>query len=229
MTDNNYINLSLTDHFLLDMDGTLLDLKFDNDFWQVEVPRQYALLHGYELAVAQDKLFTRMRQVRGSLQWYSVDFWSDETGLDIVAMKLAARGKIKIRDGVIQFLQCIRDYGCRVSLLTNAHAATIDIKFNETDLGHYFDDVICSHDFDAPKEAQDFWLKMQEKLNLIKAKSVFIDDSVAVLQAAKTFGIPRILHIVKPDSSQAAVFHEEFESLVDFKHIKYVNNDVSRC
>ena len=31
---------------LLDMDGTLLDLRFDNHFWRELVPERYAERHG---------------------------------------------------------------------------------------------------------------------------------------------------------------------------------------
>ena len=40
------------DTVLLDMDGTLLDLAFDNWFWQRHVPEQYALNRGLDYAEA---------------------------------------------------------------------------------------------------------------------------------------------------------------------------------
>ena len=33
------------DHVLLDMDGTLLDLAFDNDFWGQRIHEKYASIH----------------------------------------------------------------------------------------------------------------------------------------------------------------------------------------
>ncbi|MDH5594749.1 MAG: haloacid dehalogenase, partial [Gammaproteobacteria bacterium] len=33
---------------LLDMDGTLLDLNFDNHFWREHVPQRYAEKHGLD-------------------------------------------------------------------------------------------------------------------------------------------------------------------------------------
>ena len=38
---------------LLDMDGTLLDLRFDNQFWRELVPERYARRHGLSLAGAR--------------------------------------------------------------------------------------------------------------------------------------------------------------------------------
>ena len=40
------IDWSQIDTVLLDMDGTLLDLRFDNHFWLELVPRRFAEMHG---------------------------------------------------------------------------------------------------------------------------------------------------------------------------------------
>src|SRR5882757_7567074 len=40
------IDWSQIDTVLLDMDGTLLDLRFDNWFWQELIPRRYAAAKG---------------------------------------------------------------------------------------------------------------------------------------------------------------------------------------
>ena len=47
------------DTVLLDMDGTLLDLAFDNWFWQRHVPEQYALSRGLDYAEAERILHER--------------------------------------------------------------------------------------------------------------------------------------------------------------------------
>ena len=39
------IDWSHIDTVLLDMDGTLLDLHYDNYFWQQHMPRRYAEIH----------------------------------------------------------------------------------------------------------------------------------------------------------------------------------------
>jgi len=41
------------DTVLLDMDGTLLDLHFDNHFWLELLPQRYAELHGISRAMAE--------------------------------------------------------------------------------------------------------------------------------------------------------------------------------
>ena len=54
----------------LDMDGTLLDLHFDNHFWLEHVPLRYGERHGLTPAEARQELLPRFRRMEGTLQWY---------------------------------------------------------------------------------------------------------------------------------------------------------------
>ena len=47
------VDWKAVDTVLLDMDGTLLDLRFDNWFWLTLVPSRYAAAHGISEADAQ--------------------------------------------------------------------------------------------------------------------------------------------------------------------------------
>ena len=66
------------DTVLLDMDGTLLDLHFDNHFWMEHLPQRYAELHGVSRAMAEMELQPLFERNAGQLQWYCLDFWSTE-------------------------------------------------------------------------------------------------------------------------------------------------------
>ena len=63
------VDWTQVDHVLLDMDGTLLDLAFDNDFWGHRIHEKYAAIHriSVDQTVAQfEPLFQR---VAGTLSW----------------------------------------------------------------------------------------------------------------------------------------------------------------
>ena len=69
---------------MLDMDGTLLDLAFDNFIWLSRVPEAYADAHGLAPEAARDRLYRWFHELRGSLDWYCLDHWSGRLDLDVV-------------------------------------------------------------------------------------------------------------------------------------------------
>lgn len=74
------------DTVLLDMDGTLLDLAFDNYFWQTLVPETWGAARGLNLQQAKEAMHQEYHAVQHTLNWYCLDYWSERLGLDICAM-----------------------------------------------------------------------------------------------------------------------------------------------
>ena len=63
--------LERCDTIMLDMDGTLLDLAYDNYIWKELVPRRYAAANGLSFEAARDRLFAQYRSVQGNLESYN--------------------------------------------------------------------------------------------------------------------------------------------------------------
>src|SRR5437899_1781332 len=84
---NARVNWDCVDHVLLDMDGTLLDLAFDNRFWRELLPQRYARHHGLSVDEARERLTPQFLAMQGRLEWYCLDYWSDVTQLDVAALK----------------------------------------------------------------------------------------------------------------------------------------------
>ena len=145
----------------LDMDGTLLDLHFDNHFWLTHVPQRYAEQHGLSHEAAKEELAPRYDKVAGTMNWYCVDYWSRELQLDIARLKEEVSHLIAVHPHVVDFLAALRGTGKRVVLVTNAHHKSLALKMERTRLGGYFDAVICAHDIGVPKEHPEFWHKLQ--------------------------------------------------------------------
>ncbi|MFO7304184.1 MAG: GMP/IMP nucleotidase [Gammaproteobacteria bacterium] len=198
---------------LLDMDGTLLDLSFDNYFWQELVPLRYANRYGISLRRAQEMLAPRFEACRGRLEWYCLEHWSRELALDIIELKQEARERVRFLPGAETFLQFLRARGLRTALVTNAHQASLAVKAAQTGLLRYFDDVISSHMFGFPKEDAGFWTALRERLQFEPSRALFVDDSPAVLRAAQRFGIGQIFAVSHPDSEQEARPLVEFPSV----------------
>jgi putative hydrolase of the HAD superfamily len=219
---NNHIVVIDWDHIdtvLLDMDGTLLDLHFDNHFWQEYLPQRYALQHDVAIERAREQLMTMFAAQRGNLNWYCVDYWSRELQLDIAELKREIEHLISIRPHVEEFLQRLHASPRQIWLVTNAHRKSLDIKMRRTGIERWFDRIISSHDLNAPKEAKDFWRQLHDKYRFDPARTLLIDDTATVLQAAQDFGIRHLLTLFQPDSRQAKRIDTEFPGILHFDEI----------
>ena len=207
------------DTVLLDMDGTLLDLHFDNHFWLEHVPQRYAERHRLPLDAARAEVLQRYRQVEGTLNWYCVDYWTAELKLDIPLLKQEVEHLIAVHPHVIDFLDAVRQSGRRMLLVTNAHGKTLTLKFNRTQLGGHFDAVVCAHDLGLPKEHREFWGRLQRLHPFAKERTLLVDDSLPVLRSARQYGIAQLLAVSRPDSRQAAKAITEFPAIGGFHEI----------
>ncbi|MGD8957194.1 MAG: GMP/IMP nucleotidase [Chromatiaceae bacterium] len=204
------------DIVLLDMDGTLLDLHFDNHFWLEHVPRRFAETHGLSEGEARAALLARYQDIQGTLNWYCVDHWSRELELDIALLKEEVDHLIRVHPHVTEFLDLLGDAGKRRVLVTNAHQKSLELKMRRTRLRDRLDHVVCAHDLGAPKEDQAFWHRLQQQVPFDPRRTLFVDDSLAVLRSAQRYGIEGLLAIRLPDRQQAAREIDEFAAVEDF-------------
>jgi len=172
------INWTKIDTVLLDMDGTLLDLHYDNYFWSSYLPQRYAEIKNLPLDETRQLLLT----------------------IDICLLKQEIKGKIKERPYTKAFLQFLQAKNKNVALVTNAHPIGLELKLAETCIGNYLDNIISSHQFQQPKETQAFWELLEQHMPFDVKRTLFIDDNAAILHSAKTYGIAYTLGIHQPDS-----------------------------
>lgn len=203
----------------LDMDGTLLDLHFDNHFWLEHMPRRYAEYHGLDESVARARLTAHYERHSGTLNWYCLDFWSSELALDIVQLKEEVAHLIAVRPDVPAFLDAVRASGRRVVLVTNAHPKSLGLKMRETGIEHYFDALISSHQVGLPKEHREFWQGLQRVEPFDPAQTLFVDDSQPVLASARAYGIAQLLAVSNPDSRQPHKDTGDFQGITSFAQV----------
>ncbi len=192
------------DTLLLDLDGTLLDLDYDNRFWYETIPRAWGHRHGVGIDAAREAIAPLFKACEGTLPWYCIDHWTTELALDIRALKRDSTAFIRWLPGATDFLRQQRAAGRRLVLATNAHPATLDIKDEAVGISPYFDAMVTSHQFGAPKEDRRFWQGLRAAEPFDPARTVFIDDSLAVLKAARVAGLPHLIAIARPDSVRPA-------------------------
>lgn len=207
------------DTVLLDMDGTLLDLHYDNHFWQVHVPQKFAEIHGLPYAEAHAECFRRYNATAGTLDWYCVDYWTQQLELDIVQLKQELSHLIAVHPDVTEFLASLRQAGKRVALVTNAHRKSLNLKMDRTGLALHFDAMHVSHEYGIAKEDPAFWAALQQQEPFDMAHTLLVDDSLPVLRSARAFGISHLLAVLQPDTRQPDKDVADFAAIRRFGEI----------
>jgi len=208
------------DTVLFDMDGTVLDLHFDNYFWEELVPQRYGQLHGLGTDDAISLLKDRYASVHGTLDWYCLDFWAEALTLDILELKKEVRHKISLRPNAIALLKALRSADKHIILVTNAHPDSLALKMEHTGIAEHFDHRISSHTLQLAKENSGFWQALREKHHYEPQRSLLIDDSLPVLRRAKAEGVGHLRAIRQPDSQrQPLVADADFAQIDNFAEI----------
>ncbi len=213
------INWSEIDTVLLDMDGTLLDLHFDNYFWLEHLPQRYAGHHGCTLADARQFLTALSDSLHGSLNWYCLDHWTEQLAMDVEAMKQEVRHLIRFRPHTPEFLAWLQAQGKQTLLVANAHPKALRLKLQVSGLDLLLRDHVSSHQFALAKENTGFWQRLQAHKQLDYDRCLFIDDSLNVLRCARNEGLRHTLQVLQPDTTQAPRTAAEFPGFVHFSEL----------
>lgn len=213
------INWPDIDTVLLDVDGTLLDLHYDNFVWDHVVPEAYAQLKQLSYADAKEQLLAQMRQVLGTIDFYSFDFWQQQTGLDISDLHRQQSHLIGFRADAEAFLNWLGSSKLRAIIATNADHKSLQIKESVVELSKRVDQIYSSQDFGSPKEHQNFWQQLQKHCGFDPQRTLFLDDTERVLNAAAKFGIREVWHVRTPDSKRDPRAESIHPSLDQFHEI----------
>ena len=198
------------DTVLFDLDGTLLDLSFDNHLWREIVPAAYAAARSVTPEEARTQLQSRLRDCAGTLDWYCMDYWTRELDLDVTALHRTHAPRILWLPGARETLLGLKALGKRLVLITNSHPRTLQVKDESVGVRRYFDAVFSSHEFGAANEDARFWSRVRAVEPFDLERTLFVDDNAAVLKAARAAGIRFIYAMCHPDSSRPPREHPDF-------------------
>ncbi|WOT07059.1 GMP/IMP nucleotidase [Shewanella youngdeokensis] len=207
------------DTVLLDMDGTLLDLHFDNHFWVKLIPAVLSKERSITKQAATAWVEKCYRNVEGTLDWYCMDYWEQQLGLDILTLHKTLADRIQLRQDSLPFLYALQHAKKQRILVTNAHPKGLMLKLEHTDLGLGLDAMISSHETGYPKEEPLFWQHLFKQFNLNPSRCLFIDDNEAILAAAKLAGVGYQLGVANPDSQKPNKQFSDFPAIEDYHHL----------
>jgi FMN phosphatase YigB (HAD superfamily) len=207
------VNWNDVDDVLLDMDGTLLDRHFDNFFFEEELPRRYAALHGLSFHVSRDRLMAMYRSVEGELAWTDLHYWTERVGIDVIAMHKELDHMIGFLPGAEEFLLQLRGLGKRITIVTNAHQAGVLVKAAKTGLNRYVDRIVDAFEVGYLKMRLEYWPTCHQLIGFDAKRSLYIDDDESCLVAAQKFGISQIVHSAKSSSQLPPAYSAGFTSV----------------
>lgn len=187
---------------MLDMDGTVLDLAYDNYMWLTRVPEAWAEQHGMTLHEARQRLLAKYGRIQGELYWYCLDHWSERLGLDVMQLHREHHDRIEYLPGAKEFLEVVSRSTKKVLLVTNSHPETLALKQKVTGLTEYFDAIHSAHTYGFAKEQQEFWHALRDEEHFDPRSTMFVDDTESVLRSARTYGIDACVTVTRPDTSE---------------------------
>ena len=201
------------DTVLLDMDGTLLDLNYDNVLWNERLPERYATHHGVTHAVARETLERHFVETRHTIEHYCLDYWARFTQLDMLSLHRELAHLIRYRPHAEVFPRSLEGHRTARSVGDERPSRQPSIKDELTGLTGRLDHAVSSHDFRAPKESPNSGCASTHALPFRSSRTVLIDDNAAVLSAAERHGVAQLVTVRQPDSGQPAasgLAHEAF-------------------
>ena len=204
---------------LLDMDGTLLDRHFDNVFFNEELPKRFAAKHGLPLDQARETLFGHYRAVEGKLAWADLDYWTQTLDIDTVAVTHELRHMIEYHHDAVEFLRYLRSQGKRLTLVTNAHGSSLEIKAVRTGIDQYMDLIVTASEVGSLKMHAEFWSGCQRIVGFDPSRSLYIDDDEASLGAAQQYGVGYLYHRSKSSSRLPPERSTRFLSIESFREL----------
>ncbi|MDG2176768.1 MAG: GMP/IMP nucleotidase [Gammaproteobacteria bacterium] len=208
------VNWQNIDNVLLDMDGTLLDLSFDNYFWLEFLPQKISDHKTISLEEATKTVTSLSESTYGSLLWYCLDHWSEKLEMDVEALKKEVRHRIKMRPHCQELLSYLKNLNKRVILVTNAHPKALAIKVTASGLHEHMEEMISSHELELAKENDGFWEKLGNRECIDLTRSLFIDDSLPVLECAQRSGIKHLIQVLHPDSNSQPLQPSQFQGII---------------
>ncbi|MDP2672572.1 MAG: HAD family hydrolase [Nanoarchaeota archaeon] len=174
-----------------DLQGTLSDHLFSDEFWIEILPKFYSEKNNISLEQAKKDLHKQFKEIgRYDFRYYSVKYWLKKINMIISFKKIIKLTKNKplFFDDVTEL---VKDLSKKVNLVISS-STTKD--FINVELGvnkKYFKKVFSSlDDFNIPGKPKEFYLKLAKKLGVKPEEILHVgDDEEMDIKNARLAGL----------------------------------------
>lgn len=143
--------------------------------------------------------------------------------LDVGKQRYAERARAGIphRPGVLGLLDWLVAQGIPRAVGTTTRQPLASQKLAVTGLLDYFEVVVSSSDVARPKPAPDTYLRAAERLGVVPAHCLVLEDSPTGVRAALAAGMTpiQIPDLLTPDETVRALGHRIVDSLTDVQRL----------
>lgn len=198
-------------NYIFDIYGTLVDIDTDedkNELWQ-----KLALFYSYKGAIYTDKeikncYLEKVEKIKSEfigveypdfdLRRVFNELYEDkniETSKELVddtaqMFRVLSINKLKLYDGVIEFLEKLKDKGKKLYVLSNAQKIFTLYEIKLLGIYDYFEDIFISSDYNVCKPEGEFYRALIQKYNLDVEKSIMIgNDYIADIYGGSNVGL----------------------------------------
>ena len=174
---------------IFDMDGVLVD----SNPWHHLALNKFCETHGFQLS--EEEMRLRIYG-KANKDWIPALFGRplEEQELRIMADEKEAyfrslfRDHITEVDGLVEFLEHLRENNIRMTIATSAPRANVDFVFEHLGIEAYFENVLDESHISKGKPDPEIYVRSCRELGLEPAQCIVFEDSISGITSALSAG-----------------------------------------
>ncbi|MCK5043097.1 MAG: HAD family hydrolase, partial [Candidatus Aenigmarchaeota archaeon] len=186
-------------HISFDLDGTLVNEKFDKIIWHEEIPKLFAEKNNIDIETATNMVYAEY--YRGAFidkvdRWTDISYWFDRLGLDgWNTLMVNMKKHILVYDDTLKMFEQLSARKYKLIIISNAEEKFLDMKLEAEGLKKHFSSVFSAQStFGVRKKNKEIFMKVLERLGIKPENMIHVgNDRYLDLEVPSSVGIKSFL------------------------------------
>ena len=160
-----------------DVDGTLVDQKFNEIIWENDIPALVAEKKGWDLIKAKDFCLSEYKKVGDKdMRWYDVEYWLKRFNIPALAIDIFKKREesIMVYSDVFSVLEKLKKQGFRIIVITCMPRIFLKEKIHRFD-SHFEKIFSTTSDFEKVK-SPEIYLHVSEIIGTSPSAILHVGD-----------------------------------------------------